>query len=108
MTFGSNIPLFTLARDEPHIKCFQFPAAHLSDEVRAQTKWLNFYDADDVLGYPLKPISPDYAARVTEDIEINVGGLFTSWNPISHTQYWSDEDFIDPVVKLIRAITNVA
>ena len=65
---------------------------------------MNFFDADDVLGYPLKPLSPSYGNAVSEDIEINVGGLFTSWNPISHTEYWTDNDFTEPVARLIGDI----
>ena len=72
--------------------------------LKAVARWLNFFDADDVLGYPLKPVSPDYAAKVTQDIEINVGGLFTSWNPVSHVEYWDDDDFLEPVSALIRDV----
>ena len=49
-------------------------------------------------------VSPSYGTAVSEDIEINVGGLFTSWNPIFHTEYWTDNDFIKPVAHLIRDV----
>ncbi len=78
VTFGSNIPLFSLAL--PEVRCIEFPPASLAENLKANAKWLNFFDADDVLGYPLKPLSPSYEATVDEDIEINAGGLFTSWN----------------------------
>jgi hypothetical protein len=100
VTFGSNIPLFTLAL--PEVRSIEFPPAILPENLKARAKWLNFFDADDVLGYPLKPLSPSYAQAVSEDIEINVGGLFTSWNPISHNEYWTDDDFTKPVTRLIR------
>jgi hypothetical protein len=35
--------------------------------VATKARWLNYYDKDDVLGYPLKPISPSYNAIVNED-----------------------------------------
>lgn len=76
-TFGSNIPLFTLGL--PHIVAIEFPPATLPDKLKAAARWLNFFDADDVLGFPLKPLSPSYAETVNEDLLINAGGLFTSW-----------------------------
>jgi hypothetical protein len=54
------------------------------------------YAGDDVLGYPLKPLSPSYTQTVTADLHINAGGLFTSWNPISHTEYWTNNDSQNP------------
>jgi hypothetical protein len=105
VTFGSNIPLFTLGL--PEIRALEFPPPSLPENLKAAAKWVNFFDADDVLGYPLKPLSPSYEKTVNADIEINAGGLFTSWNPISHTKYWTDDDFTKPVAKLIRDIVLV-
>lgn len=102
VTFGSNIPLFTLAL--PEIQSITFPPTSLPAHLKASAKWLNFFDADDVLGYPLKPLSPSFDSAVSEDIEINVGGLFTSWNPVSHAAYWTDNDFTKPVARLIGDI----
>ncbi|MGH7775406.1 MAG: hypothetical protein ACREQA_24535 [Candidatus Binatia bacterium] len=106
VTFGSNIPLFTLAL--PDVVSIKFPPPQLPGNLKAKAKWLNFFDADDVLGYPLKPLSPSYEKAVSEDFEINVGGLFTSWNPISHTEYWTDNDFTEPVAELIRDVVLAA
>lgn len=99
ITFGSNIPLFVLAYDP--IECITFPPVYLPDELKAKAKWLNFFDSDDILGWPLKELSPSFTAAVTADREINVGGLFTSWNPLSHSDYWTDGDFTGPVAEVI-------
>ena len=100
VTFGSPIPLFTLALDD--IVSITFPPHNLPAPLQPHAKWLNFFDADDVLGYPLKPLSPSYAQAVSADLEINVGNLFTAWNPIAHTAYWTDNDFTKPVAQLVR------
>ena len=63
---------------------------------------MNFFDADDVLGSPLKPLSPSYDQAVSADLEINVGNLLMAWNPIAHTAYWTDHDFAKPVAPLLR------
>lgn len=87
-TFGCNIPLFTLSYlQEGDVRACQFPPDSLHPSLKRVAKWLNFYDEDDVLGYPLKGLSDSYREAVTEDIRINVGGLFGFWNPVSHGGY---------------------
>jgi hypothetical protein len=102
VTFGSTIPLFTLALDE--VISIEFPPHSLPEMLKATAKWLNFFDDDDVLGYPLKPLSSSYDQAVNEDIEIDIGNLFTSWNPISHIEYWTDNDFTKQVAQLIHDV----
>jgi len=99
ITFGCNIPLFTFAYS--NVQPVEFPPKTLSAALKKKAKWLNYYDPDDVLGYPLKAINEDYEKTVTKDISINVGGLFSSWNPMAHSEYWTDNDFTKPVAKYI-------
>lgn len=113
ITFGCNIPLFALAfRDARPI---DFPGAAITDpDLLAATRWLNFLDQDDVLGWPLRPLyHRDYdtltpAQRRTvdklEDYEISVGGALTGWTPIAHDGYWEDDDFIEPVAEYFGEI----
>ncbi len=103
VTFGSNLPLFTLAYPDADIIPITFPAEQLPQETKDKAKWLNYFDPDDILGYPLKPINGAYDLVVTEDICINVGGLFSSWNPVSHTKYWTDNDFTKPAAEFIAS-----
>jgi len=105
-TCGSPIALFTLALAD--VVSIAFPPPTLPPALRAAARWLNFYDPDDALGYPLKPLSPSYAAAVSTDRAINVGRLTTSWNPASHTEYLGDQDFIEPVAALIRDVVVAA
>ena len=101
VTFGCNIPLFTFAYSQ--VEPIEFPPSRLRDDLKERAKWLNFYDPDDILGYPLKPISEGYAEVVTRDIAINAGGVFSSWNPLSHNGYWTDNDFTKPVAHFISS-----
>lgn len=103
ITFGCNIPLFTFAFDKDDIKPIKFPGVWLSSANKDRARWLNFYDPDDVLGYPLKPINDAYNMVVNKDIPINVGGIISSWNPLSHGKYWTDNDFTKPVTKFISS-----
>ncbi|HBG05307.1 MAG: hypothetical protein A2075_20670 [Geobacteraceae bacterium GWC2_58_44] len=106
VTLGSNIPLFTLACDP--VTSIKFPPPELPEKLKKRAKWLNLYDADDVLGWPLKPLSPSYAEAVTEDMEVNVGNILTSWNPANHAGYWTDDSVIKPAAYLIATILEAS
>jgi len=90
VTTGCNIPLF-VAGLSPRL-CFAPPNEKFA--------WDNYYDADDVLGWPLRQLDPSYA--IVRDHEVNAGGILTSWNPYSHGKYWEDRDVIDPLVDSLR------
>jgi hypothetical protein len=104
VTFGCNIPLFTLALDS--IEAIPFPPPELPQSLKRVAKWLNFYDEDDVLGYPLRRLSPSYELSVTDDIEVNVGGFGASMSPLSHARYWRDASFTRPVSEGIAHILD--
>ena len=43
------------------------------------------------------------------DHPINAGGgimewMLKSWNPLSHSQYWGDDDVLDPLEEHLRAL----
>jgi hypothetical protein len=99
VTFGCNIPLFTFAHRK--VVPIAFPGPRLDPATAALARWHNYFDSDDVLGYPLKPLSAAYSKVVNADIAINVGGLLSSWNPMSHSQYWTDNSFVKPVAEFL-------
>lgn len=71
-------------------------------------EWLNFYDKDDILAFPLKGINEAYNQAVTRDVEVNAGGILTSWNPASHIKYDTDKEVIQPIVEgLVRVWKSV-
>jgi len=105
-TFGCNIPLFSLAYER--FVCFKFPDRHLAayfpgstpaDKLRDAVRWLNFFDPDDVLGYPLRPLGESYRRARIRDLDISAGGAFSAWNPTAHSQYWTDNSFTKPVAE---------
>jgi len=101
ITAGGQIPLFTLAYPVEEINSIEFPPSSLDKSLKSAAKWLNFYDPDDILAYPLKSLSRSYDEAVTEDLAINVGGIMQSWNPTSHSGYFDDNDFIAPVARAL-------
>ncbi len=93
VTTGCNIPVFVAAHKRMDVKPIIKPNPGFT--------WLNLYDPDDALGWPLQPLEGGYETLV-EDRAINAGqGLLNfmtkSWNPLSHTAYWTDNEVIHPL-----------
>jgi hypothetical protein len=102
ITTGCNIPVFVAAHKEMHI----IPIAPPTPLFR----WINIYDPDDVLGWPLRPLSAGYRELV-EDRAINAGQgvvnwMLKSWNPLSHENYWSDDQVLEPLSAMLRRLAG--
>jgi hypothetical protein len=100
ITTGCNIPIFVAAHKEMAIIPIAAP--------RPSFKWLNLYDPDDVLGWPLQPLSEGYRMLV-EDRAINAGHgvinwLVKSWNPLSHSSYWQDEQVVGELASMLTQL----
>jgi hypothetical protein len=93
MTTGCNIPLFNAGLKKRD--CFK---------QGADMKWDNYYDADDVLGWPIRQLGNSY--DFIRDHPINSGGFFKSWNPLSHTVYWEDKQVIKPLANKLQALID--
>jgi hypothetical protein len=91
VTIGCNIPLFVAGLTNR--KCFAKP----NDSFL----WDNFYDPDDVLGWPLRQLDITY--DIVCDHPINSGGILSSWNPASHIDYWSDADIVYPLADILKS-----
>jgi len=97
VTTGCNIPVFVAAHHRMDVKPIVKPNPGFS--------WLNLYDPDDALGWPLQPLEGGYEALV-EDRAINAGQgildfMTKSWNPLSHTAYWTAAPVIQPLASLL-------
>lgn len=95
-TMGSPIAIWGLRFDNFGTPV-TVPAPKLPIFHRHMTgEWLNFYDKDDLIAYPLQNLNDDYANAV-EDVDVNVGNILTSWNPASHLGYWTNEAIINRI-----------
>lgn len=99
-TTGCNIPIFVAAHASTNIVPIKKP--------RHDFEWHNYYDKDDVLGWPLEELSKAYSVLVT-DHRINagqgfLGWLLKSWNPASHNEYWGDDDVLDDLEAHLRSL----
>ncbi|MEN3274938.1 MAG: hypothetical protein V7631_728 [Massilia sp.] len=102
ITTGCNIPIFVAAHKDMHIKPIAPPTPLF--------RWLNLYDPDDVLGWPLQPLSEGYR-KLVEDRTMNaghgaVGWMLKSWNPLSHNAYWGDGEVLEPLAGMLRRLVE--
>ena len=109
-TTGCNIPIF--------VSGFNDVRAVHNRQHGYNFNWFNYFDYDDILGYPLAPLrvlfdptnstghGQSYANAVT-DIQVNAndgiwGTITSSWNPMSHTQYWSDDTVLEALTSTVK------
>ncbi len=85
---GSPMALYAL-RNNPGAD-----RAQLADSLSAPIQvdpdgglWLNCYDPQDPIAFPLKPIHAYEEAGVI-DYPVKAGNWLTGWNPASHVGYW--------------------
>lgn len=89
-TLGSPIALWSL-RYPKFGQPIPFPPRRLGHHhPDLVARWVNVYDPDDVIGYPLRELNAGYRRAVTEDRAIAAGSLLTGWTPLSHVAYWSN------------------
>ncbi|MBP1934473.1 chemotaxis protein [Ammoniphilus resinae] len=103
-TLGCPIPLWSLRFTDFGIP-IQIPnpklASHYPD---LEGEWINFYDKDDVLGYPLRNLNDKYRLTVKEDIEVKAGGCFIGATPLSHMYYWNNQKAISTIAQSLAKI----
>jgi len=96
-TLGSPLALWSL-RYRDFGKPVQVPSLKLNRHYPGLAgEWVNYYDRDDVIGYPLKSINDAYDKAVAADRAVNAGGILSGWSPASHTEYWTDDDIAQPI-----------
>ena len=77
-TLGSPIALFAL---QYGIELFKSPI-HVEDPAG---RWINIFDLDDPIAYPLRNLNDAYEKAVHLDRQVNTGGF-----GVSHTRYFGD------------------
>ncbi len=95
ITLGSPLPLFAMSCDErgdPKPK-YTDPGAVVK-LVRPGGRWLNFFDPQDLFGYPLAATFPGLA----RDIIVSTGALPTT----AHTRMWDNPEVVRHLAACLR------
>jgi hypothetical protein len=108
VTCGCPLAIWRLRFGDDY-KAIHFPGKKVESMYPGmQPKWLNVYDKDDVLGYPITKLTDSYEkmaqAGYLEDRQYNVGAFWKSWNPLSHKGYFRDERSLDNLAGYLAAI----
>lgn len=100
---GSPLAMWAL-RFEDFGQPIKMPHPKLHDHYPDVTpEWINYFDKDDVIGFPIKTLNAAYQQTVTADVEINVGRPPGSWTPYSHLNYWKDDKLITRIATSLAA-----
>jgi hypothetical protein len=103
-SMGSPIALWSL-RFPRFGEPIRLPRTALSSHHPSlEPAWINVYDPDDVIGYPLQALNSAYRAAVTEDRPVDVGNIFTRWNPLSHVGYWNSGAVADGIAESLAEL----
>jgi hypothetical protein len=94
-TLGNNLPIFAASQHIDEIHPIDFPPPKLSPELQKIAVWENYYDKNDAMGYPIKPLNRYFREHASlMDIQINTGGPLLSWNFFSHFGYWRSRKLV--------------
>lgn len=103
-TFGSQIAFWSL-RHKEFGEPIKIPSEQFSQHYSGiEGEWVNFYDRNDLLGYPIKSINDEYKKAVKADIEVQAGNIVKNWNPLSHNEYWTDDDVTKPIAQSLAKL----
>lgn len=103
-TMGSNLPIFASSHLIDSLEPIAFPPPGLSPELLPKAVWNNYYDKNDSMGYPIKALNKKYAESVVIDIQINTGGILTSWNLLSHFGYWKSKKLVKEIGSYLKGL----
>ena len=108
-TMGSPIAIWSLRH--PHLGS-PIAVPHMEmersypDIKNGHHNWTNYYSESDIIGYPLGELNNNYKGALY-DKEVRVGGLLTSWNPLSHLYYWTDNKTVEPIAQELARVYGV-
>lgn len=106
--FGNNMPLFITGYDPDDWKPVKFPSEKLPSSLKTHAKWMNYYDRNDPLGFPMKDVNQLYKDSAMIDEEINVGNILFSWNIGAHLSYWKSRKLAGKVAAYLKILSQAA
>jgi len=107
-TLGNNLPIFAASYHIDEIRPIEFPSPHLPTGLREVAVWENYFDKNDSMGYPLKPMNIHFKNHaILKDVSINSGGPFTFWNFFSHFGYWRSRKLVKRLAAYIEVLLTI-
>lgn len=100
-TLGSPMALWSLRYPQRGLELpVEVPAPEVAQQrAGLEGEWVNYYDEDDVVAWPLRTLSPAYYRAVRRDERVSLRGLPFRWTPLIHPFYWSDERVMEGLAR---------
>jgi len=92
ITTGCNLPFFESAIPAPEQRFFR---------VNKDFQWVNFYDRDDLLGWPLRPLGGPFQETVQDEERNRIGSTLTA-----HFKYWQHDALNKEIASKILELTR--
>ncbi|MBZ4020136.1 hypothetical protein [Streptomyces purpurogeneiscleroticus] len=103
-TLGSPLALWCMSLPDFGTPLLMPPPKLREHHPGVSHEWINFQDPDDLLAYPLRPLSDAYRQQVTSDREVSVAPRWVGWTPLAHWWYWNDLKVIDPIARSLARV----
>lgn len=101
-TLGSPLALWTVGYPGFGVP-LTVPAPELSrHHPRIKGEWVNMFDPDDVIAYPLQGLSDSYQ-KLVRDEEVSLRPWWAGMTPLSHVWYWNDSRVMDSIGRSLAA-----
>ena len=94
ITTGCNLPFFESAVPAADQRFFR---------INSEFQWVNFYDRDDPLGWPLRQLGGRFEEIVQDEERNGLGNVLTS-----HLRYWTDDRLNKEIAGRILKLTESA
>lgn len=108
ITFGSPIsplamrsdPVVELLADGKRLQPADYGLTQGSEYFQALNgpRWINFWDVDDVIGWPVEPLMEDavgHGGKVVKDVNLDVSDLLSN----AHNKFWTSRKMHEAVAK---------
>lgn len=105
---GETFSLFYTMGSPIAVWALRYGVEDFGAPISVSGEWVNFYDPDDIVGYPLKSLNDSYGKAVARDVVVNAGGLLNFWNPSCHAYYWTDAQVVKPIAKSLAKLWRKA
>jgi hypothetical protein len=103
-TLGSPIALW-MVRYPKFDAPITLPGRARSAAARRAAQWVNFYDPDDIVAYPLRTLNGHYANAVDADQKVSVGPPILGKTPVSHVAYLNSRKIMRPIAQRLAMMT---
>ena len=104
-TLGSPIALWMVRYPEFDAP-IKLPGRNRSTAESKAAQWVNFYDPNDIVAYPLRTLNKHYSHAVDSDRAVRVGLPGLAGTPVSHVAYFNSRKIMRPIAQRLALLTQ--